>query len=79
MEMLYEACKAFMETYICIGALDECEEKENLLDYFIEVHSAVNSICLICTGHLEIHSMVKKHAHRLNPYMTSIEACESEI
>ncbi|KAI9683266.1 MAG: hypothetical protein M1822_006131 [Bathelium mastoideum] len=77
MEMLCEACKAFTWTFICIDALDECNDLKNLLSYFTGAQSRVPSIRLVCTSRPHIKFMLR--ACGLNPYESLVEARESDV
>lgn len=76
-EMLCEACNAFTDTYICIDALDECQDQGGLLECFTEAHSKVASIRLICTGRPPIRSIINSRVPK--SFIIPIKACESDV
>jgi hypothetical protein len=77
LEMFCEACKAFTESYICIDAIDECDEKERtpLLGFFQKAHKSSASFRLICTGRPNVESIMKRQYCET----VSFAACEPDI
>ncbi|KAL9096319.1 MAG: hypothetical protein Q9165_001316 [Trypethelium subeluteriae] len=77
MEMFCEACQAFTRTFICVDALDECNDLKSLLSHVTRAQSRVPSIQLVCTSRPHIEFML--HGCGLNPYTIHLEALQSDV
>ncbi|KAF2230516.1 hypothetical protein EV356DRAFT_453757, partial [Viridothelium virens] len=77
MAMFYEACEAFTRTFICVDALDECNDLKGLLSYFNRAQSRVPSVRLVCTSRPHIEFML--YGCGLNPYAILLEARLSDV
>lgn len=76
-EMLCEVCETFTVAYICIDALDECDNLRDLLNTLKKVIEAVPSVRLICTGRPTIETGIANMNVRST--LMRIEACDDDV
>lgn len=74
LEALHTACKSFSRIFICLDALDECQDMHKLLDSLEQVPSTVH---LFSTGREHVQHIVRQHFE--HSQTIHIEAKESDI